>query len=214
MHKSGNGIRLTATLVSGFYGLAFFATGTQLPNLYSTILAYSPSAIGLGTVAFDLWMWKWPILKRIVNRPDISGAWLGTIVQAGPASNPGSDDSTPISCALLVEQTYWTLSLTQMTEESTSYTTSVMIVSRAESKHKLVAYTYHNEPQQRFRYKSQPSNGASHISVASSRPSQIEGRYWTDRGSTGDSSYRLVGNRTDFSSLEQISSYAKEESGL
>lgn len=212
MHKSGSGIRLTATLVSGFYGLAFFATGIDLPNLYSTILAYSPSAIGLGTVAFDLWMWKWPLVQRIFNRPDISGAWLGTIVQVDTGLNPGSVGSTPISCALLVEQTYWTLSLTQMTEESTSYTTSVTIVRRGESKHKLVAYTYHNEPQQRFRHKSQPSNGASHISVASSRPSELEGRYWTDRGTTGDSSYFLVGDRTDFSSLEQIRSYAKEES--
>lgn len=214
MTKNGSGIRLAATIVSLAYAIALFLTGTHLPNLVARALAFSPTVIGLGAVLFDMWLWKWPVLRKFNSRPCLAGAWIGEIKPTG--TNPNSGGAVPwvIESAIVIEQTFWTISITALTAESVSHSSAATIASRTESKaHKVLSYVYLNEPSQAVRHRSHPSKGACNLSVVGDRPTNVSGSYWTDRKTTGDLVYRYVGKRTNFSQLAQIQMYLKEVSG-
>lgn len=214
MAKNGSGMRWAATIVSFAYGIALFLTGTHIPDSVAHALAFSPTGIGLGAVVFDLWLWKWPVLQRFNNRPCVAGAWIGEIKPTGINPNSGEDVPWVVESAIVIEQTFWTISITALTAESVSHSSAATITSRTESKaHKVLSYVYLNEPSQAVRHRSHPSNGACNLSVVGDRPTTVSGSYWTDRKTTGDLEYRYVGKRTDFSQLAQIQMYLKEVSG-
>lgn len=205
MTKNGNGVRLTATAVSIMYGAAIAMTGTHLPSIVAEVLTYSPTMIGLLAVAFDLWLWKWPLLHRISGRPCIEGTWRGTIAPSG--ENPVSGEPVPwlIDAAIMIEQTFWSLAITLMTREGTSHSTSATITTHGESRtQRTLSYIYLNAPNQSVRDRSQPHYGAAQLQIAGLTPGSLSGSYWTDRQTTGDLSFHLLDRSTEFSNLDEV----------
>jgi hypothetical protein len=71
-------------------------------------------------------------------------------------------------------------------DESTSHSFSTGFQFDSETGHKNLVFSYHNEPKAEFRERSMPHDGTSKLRIIENSKRELDGRYWTDRGSTGD----------------------------
>lgn len=198
-------VRYTAIGASAVWAIALQLSGVQLDSFIQKLLAYLPAAAALLTVAFDKQIWKWPPMQRLVGRPRIDGTWLTTIAP-GPGSNiPEGGNRGPILGALVVEQTYWTISVRLLTEESSSMSEVATLRSREASSHqRLLTYTYRNEPKQEHRHRSPVHHGACEFTITGLLPQTLAGRYWTDRLTAGDMELTLLDRHTDRESVANL----------
>jgi hypothetical protein len=187
-------VRVAVTATTAVYGLALYASGFRFDDGIKQALAYIPVLAVFAVVAFDLWIWKWPGIHRLVQRPRIDGAWLTTLTPHPDSRIPDSGNRGPIEAAVLIEQTFWSLNITLLTAESRSISTSAAIHNRTRQQSRLM-YTYENEPDQKHRPRSQPHAGASQVNLTGRVPTEMTGTYWTARLTVGDMSLSLVDRR-------------------
>lgn len=209
MSSPSRPVRYTATLISAAYALALYLSGFKIDALTKQALAYLPALAALLVLAFDLWIWKWKGIHRLVGRARIDGCWLGALTPSTASQIPEGGNRGPIPAALLIEQTYWSVSVTLMTAESRSVSTSAAIeaLSRQQA---VLAYTYANTPKAQHRHRSQPHVGASRFTITGREPSVMTGSYWTDRLTTGGMEMALVNRKADYPDLAAVQSVAKQ----
>jgi 4-amino-4-deoxy-L-arabinose transferase-like glycosyltransferase len=196
-------VRYTAVGIGAVYALALYLSDVRLDGHVKQGLAYLPAASALVVVAFDLWLWKLPGVHRLVSRPRIDGTWYCVLTPSSESHIPDGGNWGPIESAVLIEQTYWSLSVTTMTGESRSISTSAQLrKSNGSSQQHVLAYTYANEPGQHSQPRSQPHVGASELAVVGRMPTQVTGKYWTARFTAGVMALRYVNRRTDFPTCE------------
>lgn len=197
-------VRVTAIAVSLAYSGVLYGTGVVTSEDARRLLAYLPSTAVLLAIAWDLWVWKWPLMQRLSNRPLIRGTWETTIVPHAKSDIPVGGNRGPITAATVIEQSFWSLSVILLTEESQSHSTVAAITpTNGESKdRKELYYTYSNEPKMEHRPRSFVHRGTSHATVIGLRPADMEGTYWTDRLTMGSLQLRLLSRRTDWTSLK------------
>ena len=212
MTAPGRPVRYTATAVGAAYAIALYLSGFRFDDGIKQVLAYLPAAAAFAVVAFDRWIWKWPGVHRLVQRPRIDGTWLTTLTPHPDSRIPEGGNRGPIDTAILIEQTYWSVSVTLLTAESRSISTSASIYSRT-SQQAVLAYTYANEPEQRHRPRSQPHTGASEFRITGRQPQEMTGTYWTARLTVGDMAMRLLDRKTDYSSLSAVTAAAALNDG-
>jgi hypothetical protein len=106
MQNPSKVVRLVAALVSAAYAVAIYASGVHLQNDFKHALAYLPTILGLGVVAFDLWLWKISGIHRFTGRPRIDGAWVATLLPHPDSHIPPGGNRGPIDAAVIIEQTY------------------------------------------------------------------------------------------------------------
>lgn len=205
MSSPQRAVRIAVTASSAAYALALYAADVQLDTRTKQILAYLPAAAALLVVAFDLWIWKWPLIHRVVKRPRIDGTWLNTLKPTADSHIPDGGNRGPITTAVMIEQSYWSVTATLLSAESRSVSTSAAIRPQASSRNQTVfAYTYQNEPAQEHRHRSQPHLGASEFNVSGRQPKEMTGTYWTARLTTGDMAMRLLNRKTDYPTLAAV----------
>ena len=135
--------------------------------------------------AFDIWLWHLPILQGwFVKRPDIRGTWETTIRSnwIDPSTGKGIG---PIKAYMAVRQTYSSLSMRLMTNESDSELIGSEIVSFPDGTFNI-AGVYRGEPKQLIRDRSPMYYGAMLLQVIGSPPTSLKGHYWTDRNTLGE----------------------------
>ena len=205
MQNPSKAVRLSAVAVSAVYALALYLSGLHLQHGLKQALAYLPTALGLGVVAFDLWLWKIPGVQRLTGRPRVDGTWIATLQPHPDSHIPPGGNRGPIDAAVIIEQTYWSLAVTLLTAESASHSISAAIRLNSDSRERrLLAYTYQNSPKQQHRPRSLPHVGASQLHVAGSKPNMLSGSYWTDRLTVGDMELRHFNRRTDYTTLAEV----------
>jgi hypothetical protein len=141
-------------------------------------------APGVALVVFglyDRWLWKF----GPVGTPILAGTWRGTIRSSW--RNPQTNEKIPpIEIFMIVRQTASSITMTQLSRESRSGSITATINRNADGQHD-VAWAYRNEPLKAVAHRSQMHYGGAFISgVSRRRPERLEGRYWTERGTTGD----------------------------
>jgi hypothetical protein len=116
-------------------------------------------------LAFDLWLWKLPILHGwFVKRPVIDGIWKVEI--RSNWENPATGTAiSPVEGFMAVRQTFSTLSMRLITAESTSELVGTEIVCSADGLY-CISGVYRN--------------------VIDTPPQKVTGHYWTDRKSAGE----------------------------
>jgi hypothetical protein len=196
-------VRYAVATASAIYAVALYASGFRFDASIRQLLAYLPAIAAFAVVAFDLWIWKWPVIHRLVQRPRIDGTWVTTLTPHPDSHIPEGGNRGPIDAAVLIEQTYWSVSVTLLTAESRSISTSAAIHARSRQQ-AVLAYTYANEPDQQHRPRSQPHVGASQFNVTGREPKQMTGTYWTARLTVGDMSMRLLNRETDYPTLDAV----------
>jgi hypothetical protein len=201
----GRVIRITATLVSVAYAVVLAVSGIHLQTAAKQVVAYIPTAIGLGLVLFDKVAWRWPGIHMFSGRPRIDGTWRGTLIPNPESKIPGGGNRGPIDAAVLVTQTYWTLHVTLMTAESSSDSTVATIRRVGESRSRSrLTYAYLNEPRQEHRPRSNPHGGATTLDRTGRLPDQMTGAYWTDRLTAGDMTLTRLTRDTGFNTLKEV----------
>ena len=212
MSNPSRPVRYAAVAIGGVYAVALYFAHVRLDGQIKQALAYLPAAAALVVVAFDLWLWKLPGVHRMVGRPRVDGTWYCVLTPNRDSHIPEGGNWGPIESAVLIEQTYWSLSVTTMTGESRSVSTSAHLrKSNGSSQQHVLAYTYTNEPGQQSRPRSQPHVGASELAVVGRVPTQITGTYWTARFTAGDMALRHVNRRSDFPTCEAALSAVPDE---
>jgi SMODS-associating 2TM, beta-strand rich effector domain len=203
MNSPSRPVRYAAVGVSVAYAVALHFAHVRLDGHVKQALAYLPAAAGLAVVAFDLWLWKLPGVHRLVGRPRIDGTWYCLLTPNPLSRIPDGGNWGPIESAVMIEQTYWSVSVTTMTGESRSTSTSAHLRKvHGSSQQHVLAYTYANEPGQQHRPRSQPHVGASELAVVGRTPAEIGGTYWTARFTAGDMALRHVNRQTDYPTCE------------
>lgn len=198
-------VRIVAIAVSAAWGLTLYLSGVNLDDSTRRPLAYLPTASVLLAVAFDLWVWKWPGIHKLVSRPRVDGTWRTTIRPHHQSRIPKGGKRGPITSAVVVEQTFWSLSVRLLTDESASMSEVASLRSHGESRGQcLLTYTYRNEPRAEHRPRSAPHRGACELTVVGRLPKSLMGTYWTDRFTVGDMELTLVDRRQDRGTLADL----------
>jgi hypothetical protein len=182
-----NGIQIKIVVA-----LVFAATAVVL------VIQRQPPSIGywrpFSTVAtivavllllWDRYMWAWPIVSLLAKRPNIRGTWKGTL-QSDWKDPQTNERHKPAEIYLVIRQTYSTLWVRLLSNESSSDSLSANLSTDSADIHTL-AVTYINTPNALILGRSPISHGGMLLSVGgSSRVHQLEGKYWTDRKTLGE----------------------------
>jgi hypothetical protein len=198
-------IQVAISAASVAYGVLLYACGVRLGPEIKQLIPYLPTALGLLVVAFDKWIWRWCLVQPLVGRPLIRGAWLVTIRPSAKSQIPAGGNRGPIEGAMLVEQNFFSVHVTQYTGESTSHSSAAIIRSVGESaKQAVLAFVYANTPKQEHRQRSPIHDGACQLDIVGDAPTELHGTYWTSRLTAGDLELKLVTRELDFSSVAQV----------
>lgn len=143
-----------------------------------TVVLYS-------VMAFDLWLWKIPFLHGwFVKRPVIDGTWKVDI-RSNWKGGPGGTAAKPIEGYMVIRQTFSTLSLRLLTEESSSELVGTEIVCSADGLY-CISGVYRNEPRFQVRERSPIHYGAVWLRIVEESAPKVLGHYWTDRETAGE----------------------------
>lgn len=198
MTQQANTIRVVAVGVSLIWTTILYFSGVDLAASTQRLLAYLPTVAVLLAVAFDLWLWKLPGVNRITGRPRLGGTWRTTLTPHPDSHIPPNGNRGPIHALTCIEQTFWTLSVALITEQSRSHSTTASLTSNADSKNtKRLYFTYRNDPKLAHRPRSLAHLGSCEVTVVGDKPTQIDGMYWTNRLTMGDMELQLIDRRTD-----------------
>jgi len=180
-------IHVSALLLfaSTVWGLTLMAGGISLPTG-----AFGPFSIVVGTLVFalsvfDLWLWRVPILQGwFVKRPALYGTWKVTF-HSDWVDSATQQRIAPKVGYMAVRQTYSSLSMRLMTEESTSSLVAEGVSLMPDGTFKVFA-VYRNESRIAVRDRSPIHYGAFALDVQGTPVGRMEGAYWTDRNTRGD----------------------------
>jgi hypothetical protein len=177
-------IQATVFIAAVIYLLGFTlldaAPSRILLNLYGAIVAVATILF----LVFDRFLWQWPPINKLVRRPVLKGTWRGT-VQSDYVTDPETGATKePTEAYLVVRQTYSSLSVRFMTNESPSQS-MVGVLDRERDGRYKVYYVYQNTPPLPVRDGSPIHHGGVILDVQGSPPSKLEGSYWTDRKTQG-----------------------------
>jgi len=175
-------IILTASVIWG--GLLLFQ-GVALSPTWFTPFSRVVGAIMFLLAAFDLWLWRWSLLRGwLVKRPIIDGTWRADIVSNWVNPETGIRVH-PIHGFMVVHQTFSKLSLCLMTDESRSELLGAEITNAGDGTYRVFG-VYRNEPRYAVRHRSQMHFGGLELRVGGTPPAHIDGHYWTDRNTAGE----------------------------
>jgi hypothetical protein len=201
----GRAVRIATTVLSVAYAAVLAGAGVHLQTTAKQVVAYLPTAIGLGLVGFDKTAWRWPGIHRFTGRPRIDGTWRATVTPNPDSKISDGGNWGPIDAAAIIAQTYWTLHVTLMTAESSSDSTVATLrnIGASTSRNRLT-YAYLNEPRQEHRPRSNPHGGAATLDMTGRTPDQMTGVYWTDRLTAGDMSLTWLTRDTGYTTLAAV----------
>jgi hypothetical protein len=135
-------------------------------------------------IVFDLWLWKLRIFRGwLVKRPVIEGTWAVEMVSNWIDPSTGTARGV-VKGFIVVRQTLSTLSMRQLTAESSSALVGTELVCQPDGMY-CISGVYLNEPAFEFRDRSPIHYGAIWLKVAEDDTTTITGHYWTDRKTGG-----------------------------
>lgn len=187
-------IKILISLVVGLFAIFLFLIGRfgfyDLADTTGFFRAYS-FALTITTlvVAIFLWKgWKIPIFQGwLVLVPNLNGTWEGELQSSwiDPKTKKGIG---PITTIVTVKQTLFGMSCVTRTGEMTSYSVSAG-VERDQNEHvqKLI-YTYRSEPKPGVADRSAMHHGTAILEFTKKPEWRLEGRYFTERSTTGEMS--------------------------
>lgn len=202
MHRPGLIVRITAVGVGLVYAVVLYVVGIRLDQDVRLSLAYLPALATLLLIAWDLWVWRWPLIRRATSRPRLDGIWTVTLHPTEQSRIPAGGNQGPVEAYAVIKQTYWTIAVRLLSPESFSVSRSFFWDRSHGTGTDWLAFIYDNTPMQRHQHRSQRHLGAATLRPGSRRPSEIEGMYFTDRYTQGDLTMTLVDRDTDAGSFD------------
>jgi hypothetical protein len=166
------------------WAIVLLVSGQNLSSALLRPLSTVTSVVVLLSMAFELWLWKIPLLHGwFVKRPVIEGTWKAEI--RSNWKDTGGAEIPPVQGYVVIRQTFLNLSLRLLTEESSSHLVGTEIVCSVDGLY-CVSGVYRNEPRYQDRGHSQIHYGAVWLQVIEKPTQMLEGHYWTDRNTAGE----------------------------
>lgn len=206
-------VRTSVVVVSVIYAAVLFVLDIELDGAVRKALAYLPSAAGLAMVVFDKWLWRWPPISWLKLRPRIDGLWATSIRPDAESHIPEGGNWGPIEGYTIIEQSFWSVSVHQYTEESESHSRAITLLAREDSGQRTLNLTYDNVPRREHLPRSPRNVGACELKLARGDPSTIKGNYFTDRFTAGELSLVLVDRTVDYADFESAQKRAAAHGG-
>lgn len=176
-------IQAIAGIVALVYAVFLWSNG--IPPQLKWLRVYSVAVfIVIVLWAFwDRWLWRASLVQRMqFVPPNISGTWKGVL--RSHWTDPATKGRFPQKKAYLaVKQTFSSVSVVLLTDESQSQSYSVLAkVTKVDG----LSYLYLNEPDVAAQEGSHMHRGAAMFRLSDSPVSMLRGRYWTDRETGGE----------------------------
>jgi hypothetical protein len=166
------------------WAMVLLFTGQQVSSELLHPLSTVTSVVVLLGIAFELWLWKLRFLRGwLVKRPVIDGSWRTEIRSNYKAAD--GETIPPIVGFMVIRQTFLSLSMRLLTEESSSDLLATEIVCSVDGLY-CVSGVYRNESRYRVRDRSPIHYGAVWLQVIETPTQMLEGHYWTDRNTAGE----------------------------
>jgi hypothetical protein len=176
--------RFAVTIVTLFaaslWALVLAHNGWVIPPSFFAPLSAVVTATVVVLAAFNSWIWRWPVVRSLVKRPDLRGTWRGTI--------RSSSDAAPIEVFMVIRQTFSTLHLRLLSAESQSFSLTANVVEEAPGQD-AVTWVFRNEPRLLVRSRSSIHHGGGLLRASGS---SLAGHYWTDRSTSGEVKLELL----------------------
>ena len=170
------------------------------------------AALGIGLERF---FWHRPLFRGwLVKRPDLRGTWRIKL-QSNFVDPKTGELIGPIICYMGINQTFSTLKMHLMTQESESWVLSDHIAPAPSGRGYQVSGVYRNEPGilARERGASEMHHGAFILTTHGSdaQPNFLKSDYWTDRKTMGTMEFmeRIKEVHTNFETAD--SAFQKQE---
>lgn len=166
------------TVLIGFAAIVVAGVKPQL-GVFRALLGVPGLAVML-LGNYDRSLWR----LGSYGQPVLIGTWRGEL-------NSSWRDASgqlvgPIPVFVVIRQTATTISITLLSEESRSSSVTGTLTRISDGQHD-VTWAYRNEPLAALFQRSGMHYGAAMISGITDRhPLRLEGKYWTDRRTTGD----------------------------
>lgn len=177
-------VRVVITIAVLVWAVLLLLEGTPLRTEYLRPYAFAVGAATIALESFDLLLWRfWPF-RLVARRPVVRGTWKGQLRSSW--IDPATGMARPAKDVyLVIRQTYSTISLTLLTDESRSASTSASVVELSEGRYNLSS-TYQSVPRLLLRSGSPIHHGALVLEANGAHPRRLEGSYWTDRDTKGE----------------------------
>jgi hypothetical protein len=148
----------------------------------------------MAVLAELFWKPLWSNSELIQKKtfPNLNGKWEGTLVSTW--INPETSQPVPpISASITIRQGLFSTSVCMRTGESSSFSTRVLLEPHYPALIYRIWYSYSNEPQAQFQYRSANHEGIAFLELdfAADR-NRLTGRYYTSRKTTGDIDMRRI----------------------
>ncbi|MDC2958157.1 hypothetical protein PO587_27295 [Streptomyces gilvifuscus] len=183
----------------------------KLPGTEQKVLGFLPVIVLAIFAVFDNWLWRKGIIRKISRHPDLVGTWKGTLISMRVNDVHEEVEHPPIPIFIVVGQTYTSLSIRLLSEQSGSRSIAAFVQTNEPDDYS-VYYHYDNTPGLRFREGSPVHLGGARIDVTGATPSFLEGEYWTNRRSRGTFTARRVSSKK-FGTYEQAAAELTEGVG-
>ncbi len=108
-------------------------SGVDLAATTQRLLAYLPTVAVLLAVAFDSWLWKLPGMNKLTGRPRLDGTWRTTLTPHADSHIPDGGNRGPIRALICIEQTFWTLSVSLITDQSRSQSSTASLAANTDT---------------------------------------------------------------------------------
>ncbi|PBC35522.1 hypothetical protein CJ179_46435 [Rhodococcus sp. ACS1] len=181
--------------------------GIRLDSLARIVVGVFPILATAGLVVWDLWLWKAPLLKLLTHRPRIDGLWKVTLTPAAGSHIPVGGNWGPIPAYVVISQSYWSLHVRQMTAESASSSKAFFWDHTAGADAETLSFLYQNGARPEHAKRSPRHLGTCSFDIARREPTEIEGRYFTDRYTQGGMELRLVDRSKGHASYQDADTY-------
>jgi SMODS-associating 2TM, beta-strand rich effector domain len=211
MTRDGKRIQAAAYIVSTLWSLVLLAAGIHLANGWSKLVSAIPLLVVLLFGAFDNWLWKFALMRKIAGRPLLAGTWVGELTSM--QIKDGQEvtlDPTPIY--LSVRQSFLAIEICLLSAESKSRSIASLL-ERNGGHDYTVYYHYTNVPRLAVRDRSPIHSGGARMQVAGISPSHLEGEYWTDRRTRGTFSAKRVTGKNYWTWQEAEATLGNREGG-
>ncbi|MFY9089503.1 hypothetical protein [Arcobacter aquimarinus] len=130
------------------------------------------------------WKWIWKVIPKLNDLifPNLNGEWDVKINWCWKKDNETKEGT--VNGKVYIKQTFLTLSMELITEESESETLAIHPKRQSESGRLVLYYTYLNTPKNTL-VDSKPHRGTAILKLDFATNDKLEGNYFTDRYTKG-----------------------------
>ena len=209
--RPGKPVRFAVLGVSIIYSVVLHLAGLKLDTEFKQVVAVLPAAAGLVLMAWDVWLWRLPLVHRLTKRPRLQGLWAVELHPTAESQIPEGGNRGPISAYLVITQTYWSIAVRQYTNESKSDSRTSFWQRNLDAEVETLSFLYENNPEQRHQSRSPRHLGTCSLDPTRRVPSEMTGVYFTDRYTKGDMTMKLVDRSTGHPSFKAAQEYQPKE---